>query len=157
MITDQEKIDKIISHIKNVQKNMVKLGEYFLQNGDPELGRTLIANSFLHDNSKFYGIEWDALFTRSKKMIALAISQHHDHNPHHPEYWIGGIQEMPKQYRAEMACDICARSAEFGTNPRDWWKDDATKKYGFKEGDDIYHEVLGYMDLLLEKPFVPVT
>ena len=152
LLTDFQKIDKLIEHIDNVRQNCIKLGKKLIEKGEVYLGRELIANSFLHDNSKFRGIEYEYLFLKRKKMLNIAVSHHQSQNPHHPEFW-GGIQSMPPVYRAEMSCDICARAAEFGTSPREWLLSVATKKYGFAEKDDVFIEISGYLDMLLEKPF----
>ncbi len=138
-----EKIEIVLNHIQNVQRNCYKLGLKIMKNGNFELGRNLIANGQIHDNSKFKGIEFDELFFGS--LILKDVVKHHSStNPHHPEYW-GTIHKMPEVYLAEMVCDIAARSSEFGSDVRAWIKDTATKKYEFNMED--------FLDLLLEKPF----
>jgi len=102
----EQKIDDIIRHIDHVKDNCLLLGERLVNLGKKDMGRLLIANGFIHDNSKFYGVEWDYLNdqTGSEELLQIAVSQHNRTNPHHPEYW-GGIEAMPSLYVAEMVCD----------------------------------------------------
>lgn len=151
-MTDQEKIDAIVEHIDNVRDSGNKLGKILIGKGEVELGRRLIAVCHIHDASKFHGIEWDGLFSEDKELLRRAVEHHQQVNPHHPEYWID-IKEMPLVYVAEMACDIKARSSEFGTDVREWVKEKATKKYNFTNKNKVYRELMGFLNLLLEKPF----
>ncbi len=146
-----EKIEAVLSHIKNVQKNCYKLGLKLIKIGQFELGRNLIANGQIHDNSKFKGIEFAELFGDST-MLKTVVAHHTAMNAHHPEYW-GSIHEMPDVYIAEMVCDCCARAAEFGSDVKDWFVRSATTKYGFKIDDEIGRKIFYYLNLLLEQPF----
>lgn len=147
-----EKIDTVLTHIENVQRNCYKLGKRLIKNGNVEMGRNLIANGQIHDNSKFKGIEFDHLFL-GDPILSDVIKHHNTTNPHHPEYW-GDIQSMPDVYIAEMVCDCCARSSEFGSDVRVWFRDCASKKYEFTIEDKVYKRIVYYLDLLLEQPFV---
>ncbi len=147
-----EKIESVLNHIQNVQRNCNKLGIKLIKNGEVELGRILIANGQIHDNSKFKGIEFDHLFY-GDAILGEVIKHHNTTNPHHPEYW-GNIQNMPKIFLMEFVCDTTARSSEFGTNIREWLANSATKKYGFKMDDEVGKEISYYLDMLLEKPFI---
>ena len=60
---------------------------------------------------------------------------------------------MPDVYLAEFVCDVLARSQEFGTNLREWIDDEATKKFNFTKDDDVYKKIMGYVDILCQKPF----
>lgn len=151
MMTEEQKIEAVMSHIKNVQRNCYKLGMRFIKAGEVELGRNLIANGQIHDNSKFKGIEWEHLF-RGSHILEDVVAHHSSTNPHHPEYW-GSIHDMPRLYVAEMVCDVTARSQEFGTGVREWIWETATKKYGFDMSDDVGVLIAEYLDMLLEKPF----
>ena len=124
---------------------LIKMGQF-------HIGRNLIANGQIHDNSKFKGIEFEELFFDSS-ILKDAIKHHSSTNPHHPEYW-GSIQNMPDVYLAEMVCDCCARSAEFGTDVRTWFTMSATSKYNFKMDDEVGVKIKYYLDILLEQPFV---
>jgi hypothetical protein len=146
-----EKIEAVLNHIQNVQRNCYKLGLKLIKSGQFELGRNLIANGQIHDNSKFKGIEFEELFFGSP--ILMDVVKHHSStNPHHPEFW-GGIQNIPEVYIAEMVCDCSARSAEFGSDVRKWFTDVATEKYKFKMEDEIGKKIIYFLDMLLEKPF----
>jgi hypothetical protein len=115
-----------------------------------------MANSMLHDNSKFRGVEWEFLNEAAKaahpEKFEAALLQHRFTNPHHPEYW-AGIDNMPSVYLAEMVCDWKARSDEFGTDLREWVKEKATKQWSFTTSGRVYKEIKEYLDLLLDQRF----
>lgn len=144
----------VLRHIKHVQDAAQLLGERMMENGDRDQGRILIANSFKHDNSKFYGIEWEYMGAEEidKDKLGLAILQHVTTNEHHPEYW-GDIKQMPRVYIAEMVCDWYARSVEFGSDLRAWIKDYAMDRFGFTTSTKIYKEIKQFVDILLDKRF----
>lgn len=146
-----EKIEKVLTHIKNVQRNCYKVGIKLIKKGDVELGRNLMANGQIHDNSKFKGIEFDELFYGSH-ILKEVVKHHATTNPHHPEYW-GSIHKMPDVYIAEMVCDWAARASEFGTDLRGWITETATDKFKFNMDDRVGNKIIEYIDLLLEKPF----
>ena len=58
MSDDEKPIRTLVRHIKNVQDECSLLAERLLEQGKQELAVNLIANSMLHDNSKFRGVEW---------------------------------------------------------------------------------------------------
>lgn len=149
-----DKIEKIFRHIKNVQENCEIIGKKLMEKGELDLGRNLIANGLIHDNSKFYGIEWEYLDDDKSDRQDLAIKQHNLINLHHPEAW-HGIKNMPRLYLAEMAADISARAAEFGTDVREWIDNSATKRFKFNKKDKAYKELMSFINLLLDKPFEP--
>ena len=154
-----EKLRHVIRHIKNVQDNCILLAEKLIAAGECDLGRRLVAHAFLHDNSKFAGLEWETLTPgkptdaeSAKIKLRLAVANHSAINPHHPEYWTS-IQDMPKLYKCEMVADWKARSEEFGTDLRVWINESASKRFGFSEGDKTHKEIMELVDLLCEKPF----
>lgn len=149
--TPQEKIEAVLEHIQNVQRNCYRLGLKLIKNGEVELGRILIANGQIHDNSKFKGLEFDHLFNGDPLLMSV-VKHHSTTNAHHPEYW-GSIQKMPEVYIAEMVCDCAARSAEFGTDLRKWIAEIATKKYGFEMTDNVGLQINRFIDILLAPPF----
>lgn len=149
------KIELVFSHIKNVQRNCYKLGIRLIKNGEIELGRNLISNGQIHDNSKFKGIEFDHLFY-GDPMLEEVIKHHQSVNPHHPEYW-GGIKNMPRVYIAEMVCDWYARSSEFGTGLREWIDAAALKKFNFSKEDGVYKQITEFIDLLLCPSFTAAS
>lgn len=158
------KIRSITRHIRNVEDNCLILGERLIAQGEIDLGKQLVTNGFIHDASKFRGIEWDSIIPGlssedigdKKLKLKMAISNHNQTNPHHPEYW-GEIERMPKVYIAEMVCDWKARSEEFGTSLRDWIDETATKRWSFDTDSKTYKEIMALVDLLCEKPFEQVT
>ena len=151
MSSVEEKIEMVFNHIENVQRSTHKLGIKLIKQGEIELGRNLISNGQIHDNSKFKGIEFDHLFY-GDPLLPEVIKHHQSINPHHPEYW-GSIHNMPRVYVAEMVCDWYARSCEFGTSVRDWACNDAMNKFGFTETDSVYETIQEMLTLLLDPKF----
>lgn len=158
-----EKIRAIARHIRNVEDNCLLLGEKLIDLGEIDLGHRLIANGFVHDASKFHGIEFENLTISqpsqeegAKLKLRMAVSHHNRTNPHHPEYWMG-IDNMPDLYLAEMVCDWKARSEEFGTSLRDWIDNDATKRFDFEKDGKTYKQIMRFVDLICVKPFEQIT
>jgi hypothetical protein len=158
--TVMKKIREITKHIRNVQDNCLALGEKLIENSEIELGKQLITNGLIHDISKFKGIEFEFMAPdvpnteeSAKLRLKLAIHQHRSTNPHHPEFWSGGIKDMPDVYLAEFCCDIKARSEEFGTDLREWIDNFATKKWDFNKEDKVYKDIMRFVNLLCQKPF----
>jgi hypothetical protein len=147
-----EGIDHLLRHIENVSSNCTILGKKLIERGNIEFGNALIANGLIHDNSKFFGIEYDHLNSDDLEKQKLAIYQHNRTNRHHPEFW-GNIKDMPKIFVAEMVCDWKARSNEFGTDLRAWIENSAMSKYSFTKKDKIWKWIKEFLDLLLDKPF----
>lgn len=151
MFTKEEHLDNLIRHISLVRDACVLLGKRL----DNDQGRLLIARGFIHDASKFHGIEWECLHVGpgvTKRKLDLAIKQHVHTNSHHPEYH-GGIKFMPPVDVAEMVCDWYARAQEFGTSLVDWIEADAVKKFKIKRDSQQYKWIGEYTSLLLESPF----
>lgn len=154
-----EKIRGIARHIRNVEDNCLLLGEKLIERGEIDLGHKLIANGYVHDASKFWGVEWDNMAPGeitveegAKLKLKLAVQHHNRTNPHHPEYW-GGIENMPRLYLAEMVADWKSRSEEFGTDLRQWIDDVATKRFHFEKEDRIYRGITEFVELLCSTPF----
>ncbi len=150
-LTNLDKIESVLEHIQNVQRNCYKLGLRLIKQGEVNLGRMLIANGQIHDNSKFKGIEFEHLFY-GDSLLSEVVKHHAATNQHHPESW-DGIHNMPEVFVAEMVCDCAARSAEFGSDLRNWFEEIATKKYGFTMEDQVGKSITRFIDLLLSKKF----
>jgi Family of unknown function (DUF5662) len=152
------KIRSITRHIRNVEDNCLILGEKLITQGDIELGKKLIAHGFVHDASKFHGIEFEYLSLNNpteennKLKMKMAIQQHNTTNLHHAEAW-GQIKNMPDVYLAELVCDIKARSEEFGTSLMDYINNTGIKRWGIEKDDETYKKIIGFVDLLCEQPF----
>lgn len=155
--SDDKRLKVLLRHIDNVRGNCLKLGEALIESGEKELGHQLIANGYIHDHSKFIGIEWLYLNDETKvsnpELFRAAHIQHVSINKHHPEAWVGGIHAMDRLHRAEMVCDISARSSEFGTDLRHWLKNQATKRFDMTIQCKAYREIKGLVELLLDTPF----
>ena len=141
-------------HINLVIDAAQLLGERLIEQGEVDLGINLIKNSFLHDNSKFKGIEWNYLNrdTEDGEKLKLAHLQHVSTNEHHPEYW-GNINDMPEVYLAELTCDWYSRGQEQGTDLREWIKTEATERFDFSPQGKAYKLIKKFVDLLLDEPF----
>lgn len=149
-------LDALIRHIGLVRDACVLLGKRLIAQGRPHFGRLLIARGFVHDASKFQGIEWEYMTAGTDvpaEMRDLAIAHHRQTNAHHPEYW-GGFEYMPEICVAEMACDLYARSQEFGTDLRQWIRETAVPRYNIDPAGEPYRWLEGFVEMLLAKPFV---
>lgn len=155
----QARLDSIIRHITHVQQSCNLLGERLITAGEESIGHKLIAHGFIHDNSKFYGIEFEYLNDETKSsdpdLFQAALLQHTSTNCHHPEHW-HSIEEMPRVFLAECVCDWHARGSEFGTDLRDFIKNVASKRFEFSLQGRVYKEIKDFVNMLLDPAFVKV-
>lgn len=153
---DKKKLDTILRHINLVRDNCIVLGERLIEKGNTEIGLRLIANGQIHDNSKFSGIEWLYLNSETKEnnldLFELAVAHHAQHNPHHPEFYLGGIKTMPAEYVAEMSVDWVSRSQQFGDDVFSWI-DKSLVRYKYSKKTSVYHSIKQFIDTLLEPSF----
>lgn len=151
-----QQLQKVRRHIAGVQESAGLLVERLLDTDDEEqklFAIHLMAKVMEHDQSKFIGIEWDSLHVGADEtLLKLAHKQHVATNDHHPEYW-NGINNMPDICIAELCCDWKQRSAEMGTDLRQWIKTDAAERFGFSLQGNTYKKIKKYVDLLLDEPF----
>lgn len=148
-----KRLQCLLRHIEDVREDCELLGTRLIERGEFEFGKTLIQHGMVHDNSKFEGIEWEELNGYHDHLLKQAINIHVKKNPHHPEYWQGGIHEMPRIYIAEMVCDWSARSSEFGTSFWEWVQKPAMTKFQFNNTDRVYQDIIDFASLLHEKSF----
>lgn len=153
----EENLERIMKHKTNVLQNCIELARAIRRteafNGESErFARQLIQRGYEHDNSKLDGIEWEYLH-RGKEFRDLATRQHQETNDHHPEYWPGGMDEMPEICIAEMVCDWKARSNEQGTSVREFVREKAMKRFNISPRGKTYKRIKKYLDLVLEQPF----
>jgi len=154
-LDDWEHLESVVRHIRIVQEAALLLGKRIIRNGEEEFGRQLIANSMVHDQSKFSGIEWEFLRSgpsRENYDLSIAHRQHVQTNTHHIEYW-GSHSDMPRIYVAEMVCDLYARSSEMGTDLKEYVKKVHLKRHNIPKSGKLWKWMKEFMDLLLEKPF----
>ncbi len=154
-MTPEEHIDNLVRHIDRVREACLLLGKRLMAQDRQTFGRLLIARGFVHDASKFYGIEWDLLHAGHdvpEDQMQLAIEHHRHTNPHHPEYW-GGMENMPEICVAEMVCDWFARSQEFGTDLRQWIREVAVQRYQIALDGERWRWIEGFVELMVSKPF----
>lgn len=155
VLQDIKKLKELTRHIRNVQEAAFRIAEFMIEQGETEFARNLVANSMIHDKSKFSGIEWDFIGSadcENPDDRHYAIRQHVSTNLHHPEAW-GGIDKMPEIYVAEMVCDWYARSVEMGTDLRDWAKNKAPSRFGFTLQQNVWKMIKKYVDIILQQPF----
>lgn len=154
-LSQLEHLDNLTRHIELVIEASKLLGKRLIAKGENELGKNIIARGFLHDNSKFYGIEYDYLHEGKdvpKDVLDLAIRQHRLTNAHHPAYF-GGFQFMPQAAVGELACDWYARAQEFGTGFRDYIENRAVKEFQIDKDCIQYKWLTEFVDLLLQDYF----
>lgn len=154
MLSFEEHIDNLVRHIELVREAGLLLAKRLANRGQKDFARMLLANIFVHDASKFSGIEWDYLHSGDCPVdkLQLAIKSHVQTNLHHPEAW-GGFNKMPDIFLAELTCDWYARAQEFGTGLKDWIRDEAIDKFQIDINSDNYKKVMEFVDLLLVNYF----
>lgn len=151
-----KKLDLIQRHIHLVQDACETLGRRLIERGEVEFGVKLIANGYLHDQSKFDQFERKYLINNEDKdTLKLAIFKHQAGNKHHIEFW-DNIENMPRIFIAELVCDLFARSAEFGTDLRAYIKDKFVPLHNISTSSKGYKNIKDFLDLLLETPFSQV-
>lgn len=142
--------NKIMTHIDFVQRNMARLANH--DKIGAVFGLQLARNSYLHDNSKLWGVEFEYLNEDTKQdkpeLFLAALNHHRKTNKHHPEFWPQGIWDMPQVYIAEMVCDCVARGQELCTDLEDWFSVVMPKKYNFGENDKVFDDIQKYFSYL---------
>lgn len=158
MLSPEDHLDNLVRHIRLVQDATLLLGKRLIAAGRESFGRDLIKRGFVHDASKFHGIEWDFLHQGPdvpEEDLRKAIVQHVTTNDHHPEYW-GGVEKMPEIAIAEMVCDWYARSQEFGTGLREWSEKQASERFHIRRNTKTWKTIHGFIDILLDSAFKTV-
>lgn len=143
-MSSKEKIELIMRHIKHVEDNCYTLALKIVDK-DEDFALKLIQRGRMHDLSKFGAYEFEHLWSVDGK-FREALIRHRAVNPHHPEYYPGGVFFMEDLDIAEMVCDCAARSAEFGTSIRDWFSQSIY--------DSARERIDYYLNLLLHQKFV---
>lgn len=147
------KLEIILRHKENVKESCERLGKKLIQLGEIDFGIRLISAGYLHDDSKFFGIEWEGMLQKeNKELLIESIKNHQSQNSHHSEFWCG-VENMPRIALAELVCDLYARSMEFGSNLRDYIKNIYAPKHGLTPNCKISKIIKEFVDLLLEEPF----
>lgn len=149
-----DRLNRLTRHFDAVIENAKIMAERLIERGECQFANALIANAYLHDNSKLKGVEWDHLSVdeTNEHDLKLAVMQHNRTNDHHPEFWDGGIKGMPRLAVAEMVCDWKARSGERGTSLKEWVNGEAMKRFNFTAQDPVYKTIMEFVDLLLQPP-----
>lgn len=162
---DGKRLSNLLRHIEGVRDDCLLLGRRIIERGekgDEQLGLLLIANGQIHDNSKFKGIEWlylnDGAWPRQdpdphRELFLAALRQHQSTNPHHPEFYPGGISDMPPVFLAEMLADWKARSNEQGSDLMEWVRGKGADRFGYTTGSRVYRTLKEFVGLLLEARF----
>lgn len=156
MNAEEQHLDSLLHHISTVRSAGVRLGKRLMAAGRLDFGRLVIATTDKHDNTKFFGIEWEFMHrpkgTVNKFDLDRAIRQHQLTNRHHPEFH-GGFDCMDELDVAEFVCDVYARSTEFGTNVREWIEEKAVARYSIDVNGQRYAWLQTFLNLLLDEPF----
>jgi hypothetical protein len=155
MYTLEEHLDNLIRHINLVRDACILLGKRYIAQGKKDFGRLLIRRGFIHDASKFEGIEWDFLHCGpdvNPTDLQLAIKQHTRTNSHHPEH-SGGIENMSPLDLAEMCCDWYARAQEFGTDLRHWVTSEAVSRFNIDLKSEQWTFIQECLSLLVQDSF----
>lgn len=151
--TTRKRIEDLLTHLADMRQTAVRLGMKLIDEGEFDMGRLLMANACLHDQSKFFGVEWDVIVLGNRPdLLKTAVEQHNHSNSHHPEYW-GSIHKMDDVHLAEMCCDWKARSVKFGTGLREWIDTEAMSRYGFTKNDPVYAKIQRFVGMILDEPF----
>lgn len=153
-----KKLEIIQRHKDNVQDACNLLGRRLIERakneGEIEFAIQLIIQGYLHDLSKFDLFERDFLIgNEDKETLKLAIYKHQASNKHHVEFW-KSVDNMPRLFLAELVCDLYARSAEMGTNLRDFIKDTLVPQYEISTSGKAYKTIKEFVDVILENEFV---
>lgn len=153
--TKKEKLEILVRHIDEVQKNCKLLADRLIAEDKTkfDFAKRLVANSYLHDNSKFSTLEWQHLTKADEddEMLNVIIEEHGSRNFHHPEYWCDGIKEMPEIFLAECVVDWFTRSNEMGTDFFDWINRVAANRWKFTKRDKVYRKIMKFANLLVTK------
>jgi len=148
-----EKLEITLRHKENVKDACERLGKKLIKQGEIDFGIRLISAGYLHDDSKFFGIEWAGLLQKEDKdLLKEAIANHQANNSHHSQFW-GGVENMPRIALAELVCDLYSRAIEMGTNLRDFIEEDYGPKHNLTPRCKISKTIKEFVDLLLEEPF----
>ena len=153
-MTDEQKIDSLLRHMKRVEDNCLYLAKKLLSI-DRDFALKLIIRGRNHDLTKFSKFQFENLHSGSPK-LADAIDLHRRSERHHPEFYGEmGINAMTDLDIAEMVCDCLARSQEFGTNIRDWFfkEEYAPTIYNYKGNEVFIKKIDNYLQLLLTPVF----
>lgn len=146
----------LLLHISGVQRACLVLAEHL----DESQSNQLLENSWLHDRSKFFGIEWlclnENVWPRPSpdplgELFTRAVHQHTHQNLHHPEAWPGGITSMDMVHLAEMCADWWARSIEQGSNIDEWVKVRAPARFGYDVHSPTGQSIIHFINQLKEK------
>lgn len=153
-----KKLEIIQRHKNNVQDACNLLGKRLIERatnaGEIEFAIQLIIQGYLHDLSKFDLYERDFLIGNDdKETLRMAIYKHQAGNKHHIEFW-RNVDNMPRLFLAELVCDLWARSAELGTNLRDFIKEKLVPQYKISTNGKAYKTIKEFVDIILANEFV---
>jgi len=153
-LTNEEHIErcsKIFDHIQNVQEFCFKLAVELIKDSQQRLARQLLKRALSHDLSKFSDLEYYGMYSEDKAIKDLAINNHRSLNPHHIDYHVN-LLDMQEVDLAEMACDLRARSVEFGSSVKDYVKDFIEFRK-ISPNSKFYKSVTKYLNMIIEDKF----
>lgn len=152
-------IEDAFTHKKYVFDSALKMAKYLIDNGDEELGITLLRRAAKHDNSKLEDEELEALSRISCDKDSLenagekmtdykkkAIELHWKNNRHHPEFF-SDVSNMDEIDIIEMVCDWHARSCQYNTDLIEFCETRQENRFHFPE--DMYQRIHKYCEIII--------
>jgi len=149
--THLDRIEKIYNHIQNVQENCYKLAKELIKDNQDKLARKLLQRGLRHDQSKFTDLEYFGMYSDDECLKWASIENHRRNNEHHLEYHMTPL-DMSEVDIAEMACDLKARSSEFGTDIREFIKNYVNDRK-ISLNSKFYKSLVKYLNYILEDSF----
>lgn len=146
--THLARIEKIYEHIQNVQENCYKLSKELIRDNQSKLARKLLQRGLKHDSSKFTDLEYFGMYSEDDCLKWASIENHRRNNEHHLEYHMTPL-DMSEVDIAEMACDLKARSSEFGTDIREYVKTYVSER-DISVNSKFYKSIIKYLNYILE-------
>ena len=149
--SELDRLEKIWSHIKNVQNNCYKLSRELVKEDRVDLARKLLQRAGRHDSSKFTDLEYYGMYSDDKLIKEIAINHHRNVNEHHLDYHSSPL-DMDDLDLAEMACDLKARSSEFGTDIKEYVRSFCESR-NISVNTKFYKSIVKFLNMILEEKF----
>ena len=110
-------------------------------------------NGYIDMNMELKGVDYGTTkFNKIRKKYDYVIHNHYDVNPHHPEHYENGYEEMSDLDKIEMCCDWIG--AMKSRNTVDKYKESI--EYNFKRFNIPQHEqnkLLALLDFLVDRRY----
>ena len=146
-----EKFRKIVAHIQRVHENGIKLCEELIKESRERFARRVQVEIFKHDLSKLEDFEFSRLSSQKEDEIKVGVEHHRTVNPHHIQFY-DDYKQIPEVQLACMACDLKARSEEFGSDVKQYFKKFCADNE-ITTNTNFYKKVTGFLNLIIEDKF----